>query len=72
MSRETAYTIYCLERYRFYKGLSGAEAAELFREHDLYEYIRKYFEVLHTMGDRYLVQDIDAYIGEARQQAAGA
>ena len=69
MSRETAYIIYCLERYRFYKGLSGREAAELFSEYDIYGYIGKYFEVLHTMGDRSLIQDIDAHIRECRQQA---
>ena len=63
MSRESNFLIYCMERYRYFKGLSGAEAAQLFDEYGLYGYITKYFESLHTMGDRYIVQDIDDYIG---------
>lgn len=62
MSRESNFLIYCMERYRYFKGLSGAEAAQLFDEYGLYGYITKYFDSLHTMGDRYIVQDIDDYI----------
>ena len=57
MSKESSFLIYCLERYRYFKGLSGANAANIFDQ-----YITKYFEALHTMGDHYIVQDIDDYI----------
>ena len=67
MRRETEFVIYCLERYRYYKGLSGAEAAGLFDRYDVYSYLTTYFEVLHAMGDRYIVQAIDACL--QRQQA---
>lgn len=62
MSRELAFLVYCMERYRHFKGLSGADVARLFDEHGVYRYIRKYFESLHTMGDHCIVQDIDDYI----------
>ena len=62
MSRESKFLVYCMERYRYFKGLSGAEAARLFDKYDVYGYIAKYFEALHTMGDNYIVQDIDDYI----------
>ena len=51
MSKESNFLIYCMERYRHFKGLSGADG-----------YITKYFESLHTMGDHCIVQDIDDYI----------
>lgn len=51
MSRELAFLVYCMERYRHFKGLSGADVARLFDEHGVYRYIIKYFESLHTMGD---------------------
>ncbi len=63
MSRETKFLIYCMERYRSFKGFSGEEVARLFEEYDIYGYIIKYFGVLHTMGDRCIVEDIDDYIG---------
>ena len=62
MSRELAFLVYCMERYRHFKGLSGADVARLFDEHGVYRYIIKYFESLHTMGDHFIVQDIDDYI----------
>ena len=33
-----------------------------FEKYDIYGYITKYFESLHTMGDNCIVQDIDDYI----------
>ena len=62
MSRESDFLIYCMERYRHFKGLSGADVARLFDEYGIYGYVTRYFEALHTMGDRCIVQDIDDYI----------
>ena len=62
MKKESDFVIYCMERYRYFKGLSGAEAAKIFEKYDIYGYIIKYFEALHTMGDHFIVQDIDDYI----------
>lgn len=30
MKKESDFVIYCMERYRYFKGLSGAEAAKIF------------------------------------------
>lgn len=62
MSKESKFFIYCMERYRYFKGLSGAEVAEIFEIYGIYGYVTKYYELLHTMGDRYMVQDIDDHI----------
>lgn len=62
MSKESSFLIYCMERYRHFKGLSGADAARVFEQYGIYGYIKKYFETLHTMGDLYIVEDIDDYI----------
>jgi hypothetical protein len=62
MSKESKFLIYCIERYRHFKGLSGSEVAETFEEYGIYEYITKYFESLHTLGDHCIVQDIDDHI----------
>lgn len=62
MSKESNFLIYCMERYRHFKGLVGADVAKIFDKYGVYEYIIEHFESLHTMGDRYIVQDIDEYI----------
>ncbi len=55
MKKESDFVIYCMERYRYFKGLSGA-GSEDFEKYDIYGYIIKYFEALHTMGDHCIVQ----------------
>lgn len=62
MSKESSFIIYCMERYRYYKGITGDEVAKVFDMYGIYGYITKYFEALHTMGDHCIVQDIDDYI----------
>ncbi len=64
MSKESNFLIYCMERYRYFKGLSGEEVARLFEKYDVYGYITKYLESLHTMGDQCIMDDIDTYIGD--------
>ena len=41
MKKESDFVIYCMERYRYFKGLSGAEAAKIFEKYDIYGYIIK-------------------------------
>ena len=62
MSKETDFLIYCMERYRYYKRLTGAQVAQLFEKYKLYDYGIQYFESLHTMSDSYIVEDVDEYI----------
>ena len=62
MNKESNFLIYCMERYRHFKGLTGSDVAKTFDEYDIYRYITQYFESLHTMGDHCIVQDIDDYI----------
>ena len=38
----------------------NARSAKTFEKYGIYEYITKYFESLHTMGDHCIVQDVKA------------
>lgn len=67
MIAESNFLIYCMERYRYFKGLSGTDVAKLFDRYGIYGYITKYFESLHTMGDDYIVKDIDDYISSLKE-----
>lgn len=67
MSKETVFLIYCMERYRYFKKISGKAVAELFAQYGVFDYIEKYFESLHTMGDNYIVDDIENYIAIQRK-----
>ncbi|MCM1334681.1 MAG: DUF3791 domain-containing protein [Bacteroides sp.] len=66
MSQEGNFLVYCMERYRYAKKLSGAEVSRLFEEYDVYDYIMDFFGSLHTMGEKLIIRDIDRYISGKR------
>ena len=68
MSKEGNFLIYCIERYKSAKGLTGRQVSELFTKYRVWDYIYSCFVALHTTGEKYIVEDIDLYI-EARQSA---
>lgn len=66
MSKELPFMVLCVEEYKHYKGMTGKEVMNLFHQYSVCEYIQSFYEVLHTMGTRYIVNDIDLYI-QSRQ-----
>ena len=69
MSKEGKFLVYCIERYKSAKGLTGIQVSELFSKYSVWDYIYSCFEALHTTGENYIVRDIDLYI-QARQTEA--
>lgn len=62
MGKETPFLVFCIEEYRAEKNLSGKEVMSLFRRYAVFEYIKSFYEALHTTGKNYIVEDIDLYI----------
>ena len=68
MSKELPFLVLCVEEYKNQKGMTGRDVMTLFNKYAVCEYIHAFYEVLHTMGTRYIVNDIDLYI-QAHQNA---
>lgn len=66
MSKEMKFIVFCLENYKQHKSLTGKQTAELFAEYGVFEYLREFYDVLHSTGEQYMNNDIDAYL-RARQ-----
>ena len=62
MSKESTFVIYCMERYRFAKSMSGRAVAELFAAKKVFDYLFRFFESLHVIGEKLIIQEIDEYI----------
>lgn len=62
MSRETKFTVFCMENYKVHKALTGRQVSELFEKYGVYDYIREFYDVLHTTGYQYINNDIDIYL----------
>jgi len=58
----SGFVVFCLEAYKRVQGLSGEEAAALFVRHGVTDYLRDGFDVLHTLGEQALVEDISKYL----------
>ena len=62
MSKEIPFIILCVEENKNQKGMSGKDVMELFNKYSVCEYIKSFYEVLHTTGTKYIINDIDLYI----------
>ena len=52
---------YCIEMYARDKHLSGSVVAAMLTQCGGFEYLRRGYEVLHTMGSEWIVEDLDGY-----------
>ena len=62
MSKEMNFIIFCMESYKVHQKLTGKEVLKLFTENDVFDYIREFYDVLHTTGESYINNDIDSYL----------
>lgn len=68
MSKEARFSVFCMESYKVYKSMTGKQVAELFAQYGVFDYIREFYDVLHTTGYQYINHDIDIYL-KARNAA---
>ena len=52
---------FCVEMYARSKHLSGGVVAAMLVKSGGFDYLRRGYEVLHTMGSEWLVEDLDDY-----------
>lgn len=61
--QDIAYFIsFCIEQYKEAKGLSGSEAMSSLSEYGVLEYLAEHWEILHTQGRQWIIEDIDEFI----------
>lgn len=68
MSKTLAFKVFCFEAYRAEKKISGKETMELFKKYGVLDYLTVCYDVLHTTGRNYIIEDIDIFI-EARKNS---
>ena len=68
MSKTLEFKVFCFEAYRAEKKMTGRQAMQLFMQYGVLDYLEECYDVLHTTGREYLIEDIDLLIA-ARQSA---
>lgn len=66
MSDTLKFKTFCIEQYKKEHNISGQKALELFTAYHVFHYLDSFYDVLHTTGAKYIVEDIDLFI-QARQ-----
>jgi hypothetical protein len=60
------FIIFSLEAYKVAAGLKGMQALRDFENYDVFSYLSKGYEVLHTQSKEYIVADVEEYIANRR------
>ena len=66
MSREGEYLVFAAEQYRFAKGLTGAQVAELFEKYGVSKFIMDSFELFHIESEENMIAAVDDFIERRR------
>ena len=62
MDKSIDFTVFCLESYKQAHNLTGKEALKIFKDNNVFDYIQSFYDVLHSTGQDYIVEDIDVFI----------
>ena len=65
---EFEFFTYMLEKYALSNGMGGLQALALFKEYDADEFLLNNYDLLHTQGTGYVIDEIDRFIQRRRRQ----
>lgn len=69
MSKTLDFKIFCFEAYKAHHKMKGRDAMDLFKKYNVFEYLTSCYDVLHTTGREYIIEDIDKYINARKKTA---
>lgn len=61
-SKELQFIVFCIESYAHKNSLSSLQVYALFKSKDLIPFLKNNFEVLHTQGEDYILDEIKLYL----------
>lgn len=65
---EFEFFTYCLEKYAQAKGLTGLQAIALLKRYGADDYLIDHYDLLHTQGTGYVMDEIDIYIQRRKRK----
>lgn len=69
ISREAfEFYVYTLEKYAISKRLSGLQALALFKEYQADEFLLKHYDLLHTQGTGYVIDEVQRFIDRRKKR----
>ena len=69
ISREAfEFYVYTLEQYAISKRMGGLQALALFKEYEADEFLLKHYDLLHTQGTGYVIDEVQRFIDRRKKR----
>lgn len=65
---EFEFYTYCLEKYALAKGLTGLQALALLKRYGADDYLIDHYDLLHTQGTGYVIDEVDLLIRRRKRK----
>ena len=62
------FFVYTLEKYAINKRISGLQALAMFKEYDADKFLLKHYDLLHTQGTGYVIDEVQRYIDRRKKR----
>lgn len=62
------FYVYTLEKYAISKRIGGLQALALFKEYEADEFLLKHYDLLHTQGTGYVIDEVQRYIDRRKKR----
>lgn len=62
LNKTQQFIVFCIEQYKKSTGITGMQAYIDFKKYGVFSFLESGYEVLHTQGHRYIIQEITVYI----------
>lgn len=56
------FKLFCIEMYKINYSISGKKTLELFNKYKVFNFIEECYDVLHTLDEKIITEDIYNYI----------
>ena len=56
------FIVFCIEIFKVRSKLSGKEVYEIFEKYGVLKYLQEGYDMLHTQGDRWIMNDINEFL----------
>jgi hypothetical protein len=66
-SKLLLFFAFCIEKYKDFSNLSADEVLLTFRKYLVFDYLQDGYDVLHTQGEGYIMNEIDLFIKERKK-----
>ncbi len=69
-SSEIAFFLsFCIEQYKQAHNLTGEQAMQVLDRYGVLDYLEEHYDVIHTQGARWILEDMDEFIENRKNES---